>query len=233
MMPRMYPPKPIPQTNTQSTATSAVSQPTVSTTNVTQTNVSPAATTTTIFFPPNAEEKTLFITNANRRYTFTSHGGGLKLIEIIGVPAITCLPKDSPAATNWASLNRGAALPVLAVTGSETLIEDGIFTLTQSTNGIRGEKRLTNGLVWIKDFESTSNNLLKATVRLENRSAQPITVPAQHWVAGTAAPISDDEGENLRGVYWYDGKSASHVDPLWFANRSGWNCIGVTTTPRT
>jgi YidC/Oxa1 family membrane protein insertase len=227
---KVYPPKPLPRTNTQTSATGAVQQTSAPTATATATNIPQPAP------PPalatNAPEQTLVLTNVEARYTFTSHGGGLKLIELVGYPAKTCVPKGSPGATNWAPLNLGAALPVLAISGPSAIFDDGLFTLASAGPGVRAEKRLTNGLAIVKQFELSSNDLLRATVRIENVSSNPVTVPSQQWAAGSATPLAADEADNVRGLYWYDGEDADHVTPDWFANRSGWSCIGVPSTPR-
>ena len=70
---------------------------------------------------------------------------------------------------------------------------------------MRAEKTLTNGLTIVKDFQLSTNYLVMATVRLENRSAQPLALPAQEWVVGTATPLGPrDKGEAV-GVLWYNG----------------------------
>ena len=224
---KVYPPKALPKTNVQVAATASVAQATsalpILTTNV-STPVPPVPVT------PSAPEQVLVLTNAETRYTFTSHGGGIKHVELLGHPEQTCLPRGAP--TTWAALNRSATLPVLAVTGQPGLSDDGFFTLTASGAVVRAEKKLTNGLVWIKQFQLSSNNLLKASVLLQNASSQPVAVGPQQWSAGAATPLTEKEAENVRGMYWYDGKSASHVDPGWFANRSFWSCLGMPTVPR-
>ena len=73
------------------------------------------------------------------------------------------------------------------------------------TNGVRAEKTLTNGLTIVKDFQLSSNYLVMATVRLENRSAQPLALPAQEWVVGTAAPLGPRDKGQAVGVLWYNG----------------------------
>ena len=231
---KIYPPKILPRTNVQAHATGSLAHATGSMTQATSalpvitTNV--PSTVPLVPITPSAPEQILVLTNAERRYTFTSHGGGIKLIELIGYPAKTCLPKG--ARTNWASLNDSATLPVLAVTGQPGLSDDGVFTLTPSGAGVQAEKKLTNGLVWIKQFEFSSNNLLKASLRLQNTSSEPISIGPQQWSAGAATPLTEKEAENVRGMYWYNGKSAAHLDPGWFANRSFWNCMGMPSVPR-
>ena len=231
---KVYPPKILPRTNVQAHATGALSHATGSVAQATSappviTTNNPSATPPAPL-TPSAPEEVLVLTNAETRYTFTSHGGGIKLVELIEYPEKTCLPKG--AKTTWATLNRSATLPVLAVTGAPELSDDNVFTLAPRGSGVRAEKKLTNGLVWIKQFEFSSNNLLKATVRLENSSSQPVSIAPQQWAAGEATPLTEKEAENVRGLYWYDGKSSAHIDPGWFANRSFWSCMGMPSMPR-
>jgi YidC/Oxa1 family membrane protein insertase len=227
---KIYPPKVVPRTNVQASATGVATQATAPPTSVVTTATAPAPIPA-LAVPPGSPETTLVITNDEIRYTFTSHGGGIKLIELVGYPARTCVPKGSPERTNWAALNIGATLPVLAVSGP-SLSEDGLFSLSTTGAAIRAEKRLTNGLVWVKQFELSSNNLLKATIRLENTSSEPMLIAPQQWAAGAATPLTDTEAQNVRGLYWYNGEKAAHVDPGWFANRSAWSCVGMPSTPR-
>ena len=70
---------------------------------------------------------------------------------------------------------------------------------------MRAEKTLTNGLTIVKDFQLSTNYLVSATVRLENRSAQPLALPAQEWVVGTATPMGPRDKGLAVGVLWYNG----------------------------
>jgi YidC/Oxa1 family membrane protein insertase len=170
----------------------------------------------------NAEpEQLVVIENAEARYTFTSHGGGLKLVELKDYPEhVSRRQSRQPGERRLASLNTSAPLPVLAITGSEAVEGDGVFKL--STNGptVRAEKALPSGLVVVKEFQLKSNYLLNATARLENRSAQTLELPTQEWVAGTSTPLDARDDGMLLGVFWHNGRSAEHVGPSWFANRT-------------
>jgi len=68
-------------------------------------------------------------------------------------------------------------------------------------------------------------------VRFENISGQPLALPAQEWVVGTATPMNaQDNGVMTIGTMWYDGVKADDKYDAWFANR-GFMC--TPGTPRT
>ncbi len=197
------PPRPQPQpvnTNTTSGATTATA--TASTIPPTPNPVSVAV------FDTNTPEESLVITNARARYTFTSRGGGLKSVELLDYPE-TVSPrwKKKVAKDGVATLNLRAPAPVLAILGDASLVGDGNFILTTNADGVRAEKTLINGLRLSKEFHLSSNYLVNASVRLENTSDQPLTLPAQEWVIGTATPMGpDDTSYSLNeGAMWFDG----------------------------
>ncbi len=164
------------------------------------------ANATTPVFDTNAPEELLVITNALARYTFTSRGGGLRSVELLDYPE-TVSPrwKKKVAKDGVATLNLRAPVPVLAILGDASLVGDGNFTLTQTANGVHAEKSLTNGLRLSKEFHLSSNYLVNASVRLENVSDQPFTLPAQEWVVGTATPMGPDDNGMYLGTMWFDG----------------------------
>src|SRR5439155_12618191 len=144
--------------------------------------------------PPGAPEELLALTNENARYTFTSYGGGLKLVELLNYPeSVSCGRKRAGAATQRvATLNAQAQHPVLALLGSEALVGDGVFQLRKISlpppgstgtpqdragEGVLAEKQLTSGLHLVKQFTLSSNYLVNVRVRLENRSGQPLLLP--------------------------------------------------------
>src|ERR1700748_2766978 len=106
---------------------------------ITSTTTGNAASLTTgpttplpVAFDANAPEQTIVLSNALARYTFTSHGGGLKLIELLNYPEkISARWKDQVHNSgSVASLNTQAPLPVLTVLGESGIVGDGNFTLT-------------------------------------------------------------------------------------------------------
>ena len=178
-------------------------------------------------FDTNAPEEVLVITNTRARYTFTSRGGGLKLVELLDYPE-TVSPrwKKKVAKDGVATLNPRAPVPVLAILGDASLVGDGNFSLTQTADGVRAEKSLTNGLRLAKEFHLSSNYLVNASVRLENTSAQPLTLPAQEWVIGTATPMGPDDTSYTmnEGAMWFNGTGIQDQSLGWFSG-SGFGCV--------
>ncbi len=164
-------------------------------------------------------EQTLKIESEDAIYTFTSHGGGLKSIELKKYLAhITC-DKDS-ATDDFAKLNSPAPLPALAVLGGPQVEGDGVFVLTAIEGGVRAEKTLDNKLRIVKEVRLSTNYLLKASIRFENTSTEPLDLPFQEWTVGTATPLNKNDQSMLMGMQWYNGTKAETVNESWFANRT-------------
>ena len=173
----------------------------------------------------NVEEELLEVTNNNAHYTFTSHGGGLKLVQLLHYPeTISAGREKQPQSNNVATLNMYAPAPTLALLDGEAVQGDGIFTLTNTGSRVRAEKTLTNGLSIVKEFQISTNYLVIATVRLENRTAQPLALPAQEWVVGTATPMGPRDDGLAVGVLWYNGAKTDEVGASYFSS-SGFACI--------
>ena len=191
---RLFPPIPKPpgQVLTNAEAPSALGTTSNRSTTVPDTAAVPAPTR-----PATGPEQTLTIENQDVRYIFTSRLGGLKTVELKEYPAtIECRNRNAASSKQLATLNSTAPTPILAIYGDERIEGDGVFTLTNAAGVVRAEKTLTNGLHIIKEFRPSTNYLLKTTVRFENRSNQPLALPAQEWVVGTATPI-DRSGREL------------------------------------
>src|SRR5205814_10423164 len=76
-----------------------------------------------------APEELVVVANANARYTFTSRGGGLKLIELKKYPeSVGCRNRNGFLTNKLATLNTKAPVPAFALLGSEALQGDGNFT---------------------------------------------------------------------------------------------------------
>ncbi|MEI7806984.1 MAG: membrane protein insertase YidC [Verrucomicrobiota bacterium] len=214
-------------TNTVATASG---QPGV--TNGTATSVpSPAPVTTllkpTVFFDTNALEETAELTSSRSRYTFTSRGGGLKQVDLLDYPETASARWKKTGGTvtkGVASLNTRAPVPALAVLGHESLIGDGNFKLVKTTDIVRAEKNLPGGLRIVKEFQLGSNYLLNVTVRLENTSGQPLVLPAQEFVVGTATPMDADDDGQTEGAMWSDGTSSATDQQLSAFSGGAFSC---------
>ncbi len=183
-----------------------------------------AATTITTAepsFDTSLPEQIVMLTNNLARYTFTSRGGGLKLVELLAYPetiSARWLKQDENPSNGVATLNTHADVPVLAVLGSPGLVGDGNFTLTRTANGVRAEKDFPDGLVLTKEFSPGSNYVVNTTVSLKNTSNKPLALPAQEVVIGTATPMDvDDIGfPTYGGVTWSDGQNYSDSPLVYF-----------------
>jgi YidC/Oxa1 family membrane protein insertase len=225
---KLYPPQPLPASTTNTpagTSTGSIpapsSAPGPSVVGAPATAPGPVANT-------NVTEELQEATNDSARYTFTSYGGGLKTVELLHYPeTVGTRFEKEPQTNNVATLNSFSPAPTLAVLGGAAIQGDGIFKLTPTANGVRAEKRLTNGLAIVKVFELGSNYLLTTSVRLENTSSQPLDLPAQEWVVGTATPLSARDSGTAVGVLWYDGSGTTERGASYFSTR------GFACTPRT
>ena len=178
----------------------------------------------------NVPEQLMVVTNDGVRYTFTSYGGGLKLVELLQYPESVPSWRNKKQKTGGvASLDTYTPVPTLAVMDGSGIQGDGIFTLTRTATGVRAEKTLTNGLALVKEFSPTTNYLLTATVRLENHSGQPLSLGQQEWAVGTATPMNpDDRGVYYIGMMWSDGqKTHETVGSSYFSAR-GFACMPRT-----
>jgi len=224
---RLYPPRP-PGTNTVASATNPISaSPGASAV----TPVVSAPPPTASLVRPDSPEETVTLENEDARYIFTSHGGGLKLMELKKYPeAVGCRDKKRSSTNNVATLNTKAPVPAFALLGSDELQGDGIFQLTKTATGVRAEKALPNGMHLMKEFRLGTNYLITATVRFENRTDRPVRLSPQELVIGTATPISSHDDGLLMAMEWYNGAKAQRIDGPWFANKT-LGCFAGT--PRT
>lgn len=243
LVPVMYPPKPVVRTNTVAGVTNTI--PAGS--NAVAALEAPKAGTTPWVAPKSgAAEELVVLTNDVARYTFTSHGGGLKLVELLKYPEfVSRSSKSSTVSNRVATLNGQSHQPVLALGGSEAFSGDGVYRISRftgswsdgtnaarSVSGVRAEKLLSNGLFIVKEFELGSNYLVNARARIENRSGAPVALPSQQWVAGAATPMNALDDETMVGLHWYDGvgRKDHTVDRNYFDNKT-LGCI--PGTPRT
>src|SRR6266498_130413 len=117
-----YTPKPLPSsaTNAPASTVTATNQP-----GATPTPAPLSETPVTVIKPvanTNVPEELRVVTNASARYTFTSHGGGLKLIELLQYPeTVARLRKGQPQTNRVATLNSFIPAPTLALLGDDAV----------------------------------------------------------------------------------------------------------------
>ncbi|HEY1171573.1 MAG TPA: membrane protein insertase YidC [Verrucomicrobiae bacterium] len=224
---------PSPQTTAMGTtnAPGNIGTNAVSSTNAASISAMPASSGATAATPasnllvaPNTPEQTEVLVAGDVQYTFTSHGGGIKLVELTKY-AHSVGSKTGADTNKYATLNTKAPVPAMALLGGLAIEGDGIFKLTKTGNAIRAEKQVGNELYIVKEFTPGTNYMLHTKVRIENRTAQPIRLPAQTLIFGTATPQTAHEAEQTMGFIYYDGEKDHHYDGGWFAN-SFLGCFG-------
>ncbi len=166
-------------------------------------------------------EQILEVTNAQAHYTFSSKGGGIKLIELLEYKeAIPSRRGMETPVGNIATLNSQARVPAFTLLGGTALQEDNSYQLTPLAAGVRAEKQLTNGLTVVKEFTLSTNYLVQVNLRLENRGSKPLALPPQEWVVGTATPMnSRDDGKTI-GALWFNGEKTTDSGPGNFSKQN-------------
>ena len=186
-------------------------------------------------FSTNAPMRTITLTNNDVRYIFTSRGGGIKSVALLKFPE-SITPRWRREETNnaVATLNAGAAIPVMAILGDPDFVGDGDFSLTKTADGVEAEKPLPDGLVLTKDFHLSSNYLVNVNVTLKNESGKAISLAAQEWVVGTATPMDVDDVSfsTYGGAMWFDGTTTRYAQPTFFSTNT--SVLGIfNRTPKT
>ena len=229
----LTPPAPVPSTNAVVAAQTTAAGATAAASAHTSPSLTSSTNAAVPFVASAAAEVIETLTNSDARYVFTSHGGGLKQIELLHYPESASHARKMET-NRVATLNTKAPVPVLALLGEALLQGDGVFTLTRTANGIRAEKTLSNGLVVVKEFQPTSNYLFRATTRLENRAAQPVAISAYQWVVGTATPLGPaPSSTDIPGMMWFDGVNRpTDTAQAWFDNKTFMGCVSGHQEPR-
>ncbi|RME92293.1 MAG: hypothetical protein D6766_10335, partial [Verrucomicrobia bacterium] len=179
---------------------------------------------------PDTPEEILTLETPQARYHFTSHGGALRKVELKDYPAeIQCRGAGTTNGVGYATLNAHARVPALALFGGEALEDHRPFVLRKTDRGVVAEKLLSNGLALIKEFVPSSNHVLLVTLRLENRTNQPVALPETELTIGTSIPLNLKEQPRFQGVQYFDGRKAHLIGASWFANHLlGCGCLPGT-----
>jgi YidC/Oxa1 family membrane protein insertase len=182
--------------------------------------LAPAPQQDPLVIDPTAPEQLITLETEDARYIFTSHGGGLKAIELRHYPEKVGRQARRRNGDGLAALNAGAPVPAFAILSSEALQGDGIYQLSRLMGGVRAEKELPNGLRIVKDFEPGTNYVISARIRIENPTALTMALPPQEVVIGTATPVNPYDDARLMGTMWFNGSKTRAVGDSYFANRT-------------
>jgi YidC/Oxa1 family membrane protein insertase len=232
----LYPPQPLPpgSTNLVTSASSTTGTVSAATTSTSSAPSAPAPlvekaeppSLTAITTPQQPEKETLVeITNSYANYVFSSQGGGLKEVQLLAYPEQVDRKSKHAAIRRVATLNNLSPATAFSISGG--LESDGIYTIRAIPNGVRAEKALTNGLFLVKEYQLSTNYLLDAVVRIENRSKTPISLPAQDWIVGTASPMGPDDNGQAVSALWYNGHKTQETGAGYFSS-STMGCVPRT-----
>ena len=172
--------------------------------------------------PADIAEVTRVLEDGDARYTFTSHNGGLKLVELKKYrETITrhWRKKDQP--TEFATLNTEAPAPAFATLGGPELQGNGFFQITGDATKVRAEQALTNGLHLVREFTLGTNHLFNVVSRIENRSTQPIALGPHEVVVGTSTPLGPKDDATAMGMMWFNGTAKEAVGSSYFGGGMG------------
>lgn len=220
---KLYPPLP-PRTNAAPAVVASGGTNAAQGTVPQMNGVNPAAVATGIAARPTGPEQLHVLANAHARFVFTSRGGGLKRVELLDYHAYPGRKAPPGGSNPPVVLNHDAAPAVLSLRENPALDGDGEFQFQPDGNGLKATKDLPNGLRVVREFHPGTNDyLLKATVRIENRTAQTLALPAREWHIGTATPMNGHDKGDYLGVDWFDGSSSSQG--LGWISTPGFLCI--------
>ena len=119
-----------------------------------------------------------------------------------------CSAKKLPT-NQIVTLNTKAPVPAFSVTeagDTNTLVP---FNLTRTGDVVRAEAPLGNGLEIVKEYRLSTNYLLKASIRYENRGTQAVALPERELVIGTATPMGHRNESIYLGMEWFNGDSST------------------------
>ena len=171
-------------------------------------------------------EHLIEVTNDSARYTFTSKGGGLKLVELLDYPETVATRRSSATASNRvATLNTYTLAPTLAIFNGQGLQGDNQFELSRKDNTVRAEKQLTNGLSIVKEFHISTNRLIEANVKLENKGSKELDLTAQEWVVGTSTPMGPRDNGQAVGALIYNGSRTEDPGTSYFTPSGFLSCV--------
>jgi YidC/Oxa1 family membrane protein insertase len=176
------------------------------------------ATTTNVAQPAQPEEL-LEVEHNDVLYIFTSHGGGLKRIDLLNYPQSAVAGKKDNGTNGVVSLNAGISTPVLDLIGDSS-VAGHEYSLTRTLDGVRTEATLPSGLTVVKDYQFASNYVFTAQVRYENRSTEPLTIPVHEVTVGASTPMDPYDNGQEMGVLWFNGAKSKDIKASWFANRT-------------
>ncbi len=163
-------------------------------------------------------EQLLSISDDKAEFVITSHGGGVRAVNLSQYLANSC---DGEGDGQLVSINTNAPAPILSLGGGSQFNQGNQYELTKDGNQVTAVGTLANGLKVTKTFTLTGTNyLLDTSIKISNPTEAPVSVPAHEVVAGTATSANPKEDPFFKGVTWQAGEDTDKVEGRWFENRT-------------
>ncbi len=199
---------PRPPVSPNARATNAVARLSQETTGFTNTPVAPAPIVGGIVralkTPLSAIVQTQILENAELLAHFTSVGGG------IGDIALRQYTRSGKSGDHdLVELNRGSAVPVLAVAATGLDFLDP-YQISVVSNQVHAVCEGTNGLQIAKEFTLKADYQIEAMVTLRNTSRASLHVGPVKFALGLAVPLNAQDTSIFVGVSVFSGDKARH-----------------------
>ena len=181
------------------------------------------------------EESLYTLENELARFIFTSHGGGLKQVELKNYPkTIDCSKDDEAEASELLALNEGSLYPLMGLQAPFGLDGDQVYeieTKTSEPNVVYLTKTIEeSGLRFINRFVIGDDYNVAVSTQIKNTGDVPRQVPDRRRSIGMVAPTDTNEGEFFLTLYHNDGKRTNKTRASWFENRT-LGCFQGTPRP--
>ncbi|MBG88516.1 MAG: hypothetical protein CMO80_16670 [Verrucomicrobiales bacterium] len=194
------------------------------TTNTASTNNPAVAAAPSLAFAPAPapppEEELLVLDTELTRYTFTSLGGGIKLVELKKHPERVGRLAEFGAG-RLTKLNEKAPVPIGALFIAGAVSENTPYTLSKTNGGVNAMLQFPDGSRIVKEFRPSTNYAMDVSVRFENHNpGTKINKPEHYFVTGTATLMNPrDDGFYVK-FFWFDGEDRHTTDHRWFLNKT-------------
>ncbi|MBT8037142.1 MAG: YidC/Oxa1 family insertase periplasmic-domain containing protein [Verrucomicrobiae bacterium] len=169
-------------------------------------------------------EKTETLTSTDKQgkdvvtYTFTSHGGGIKLAELLNQHVVG-------SQTENIQLNQGAPAPIGAIFRSPDEPLGLYYSLVEKEGNIycQNNPDQLGGLQITKrwNLEQDTDQVgapwrLKLKITFHNQGQGTVDLGKYSLFTGSAAPLHAREWENQGGIFYLDDGSFTNKDSNWF-----------------
>lgn len=230
----LYPPPPPSESETSapdgSTATNdATAQPAPSESQPTPTRETPTIgpVDSVTIDPERPDERLHTLENDLARFVFTSHGGGLKRIELkLYDRVISCSDdsEDEEGVSNPVILNQNSLYPILALEASSGIDGSSVYDITVDENDPNSislkRAQPETGLTFHNRFTIGADYSIDAVTQIKNNGDSALNIPRRNRSIGLIAPTDKDEAEYFLTLYHSDGQKATKKRIGWFKNRA-------------